>query len=165
MSKPTQNNDPFDFSALDDLMSSVDHDFQNFSILGKDVPLQPVTILQAVRLVRRFPALLDLFEPKVDPKTGKVLPDHLQPTLMSVVVNAGPDAVAGWVACSARREGDADFEAAFASKPDKLTLPMFAFSTKITLGKDGPQGFFMKVMSALEDAGLMSAGGQGSKAA
>ena len=149
------NDAKFDFSALDDLMSAVDHDFQSFSVLGKSVPLQPVTILQAVRLVKRFPSLLDLFEQRADPKTGKPLPEHLQPSIMSVLVNAGSDAVAAWVACSAGREGDAKFESAFAAKPDKLTRALFKNSVKITFGGADIGSFFTQVMSDLQEAGIL----------
>lgn len=151
MSKTTKSKG--DISALDDLLSSVDHEFQTFPILGKEIELRPVTVLECVRLVKRFPALLQMFEPKLDEK-GKPLPDHLQPSLISVVADAGSGAVAGWVACSANRERDLEFETSFASKPDTLTLPLFAASAKVTFGKEGVDGFFSKVQMALAEAGV-----------
>jgi hypothetical protein len=151
----SDNDNRFDFSAIDTLMSATDHDYQNFDILGAKVPLRPVTVLQSVRSVKRFPALLELFEPKVDPKTGKVLPEHMQPSVFAVIANAGSEASAAWVACSAGREGDAKFEADYAAAPDKLALPLFVGACKITFGEEDPRIFFGKVTEALKDAGIL----------
>jgi len=137
-----------DVKSIDDLLTAVDHSYQDVEILGMTVKLRPVTILECLRLVKRFPKLMDLFEPKVD-NQGHILPDEMQPSLLSVFLDSGVDAAAAFIACAAGREGDVGFEQTIASKPDDLTLALFSASVKTTLGEGSLDDFFTKVTSAL----------------
>jgi len=137
-----------DVKSIDDLLTAVDHSYQDVEILGMVVRLRPVTILECLRLVKRFPKLMDLFEPKVD-KDGNILPDEMQPSLLSVFLDSGVDAAAAFIACSAGREGDVAFEQTISTKPDDLTISLFSAAVKTTLGEGSLDDFFTKFNSAL----------------
>ena len=143
---------------LELLMSSASagHDLTEvaFEFSPKPILFQPVTVLQCVGLVKEFRGLSQLFEPKVD-KSGKPLPKEMQPNLISIFVDAGKEAVASFVACGVRREGDEIFKKWFASSPDKVTLPMFKEAVKVTLGDGDLDDFFMKVLVALAEAKII----------
>lgn len=138
-------------TAIDDLLSAVDHDFQSVKILDKDVKLRPVTILECVRLVKRFPKLMDLFEPKVD-VFGRPLPEEMQPNLLYVFLNCGVDAAAAFIACACNKSGDIGFENLVATKPDDLTISLFSQSVKVTLGEGSLADFFTKIATTLENS-------------
>jgi len=137
-----------DVKSIDDLLTAVDHSYQDVEILGMVIKLRPVTILECLRLVKRFPKLMDLFEPKTD-KDGNILPDEMQPSLLSVFLDSGVDAAAAFIACSAGREGDVGFEQTIATKPDDLTLALFSSAVQVTLGEGSLDDFFTKITSAL----------------
>jgi hypothetical protein len=134
--------------SIDDLLTAVDHSYQEVTILGVTTKLRPVTILECLRLVKRFPKLIDLFEPKLD-KDGNLLPEEMQPSLISVFMDSGIAAAAAFIACASNREGNADFENLITQKPDDLTLALFSESVKVTLGDGDLNDFFTKITSAL----------------
>lgn len=138
-------------TAIDDLLSAVDHDFQTVKVLDKDVKLRPVTILECLRLVKRFPKLIDLFEPKVD-QNGQPLPAELQPSLLSVFLDSGVESAAAFIACACNKEGDIAFEKLVATKPDDLTISLFSSSVRVTLGEGSLEDFFTRVTSALTNS-------------
>lgn len=135
--------------SIDDLLTAVDHSYQEVEILGMTTKLRPVTILECLRLIKRFPTLINIFEKKID-KDGNPLPDELQPTLISVFMDSGVQAAAAFIACSAEKEGDLAFETLIAKKPDDLTLALFSSSVKVTLGEGSLDDFFTKITVALE---------------
>lgn len=135
--------------SIDDLLTAVDHSYQEVEILGMTTRLRPVTILECLRLIKRFPKLIDLFEPKLD-KDGNLLPEELQPSLISVFMDSGIEAAAAFIACAAGKEGDLAFETLITQKPDDLTLALFSSSVKVTLGEGSLEDFFMKVTAALQ---------------
>lgn len=137
-----------DITSIDDLLTAVDHEFQTVEILGKHTQLRPVTILECVRLVKRFPKLIDLFEPKLD-KDGNLLPEEMQPSLMSVFMDSGIDAAAAFIACAAGKEGDVNIENLITTKPDDLTLGLFKAAVKVTLGDGSLDHFFTKISGML----------------
>lgn len=137
-----------DITSIDDLLTAVDHEFQTVEILGKHTQLRPVTILECVRLVKRFPKLIDLFEPKLD-TAGNLLPEEMQPSLMSVFMDSGIDAAAAFIACASNKEGDVAFEHLLATKPDDLTLSLFKAAVKVTLGEGSLDDFFTKISATL----------------
>lgn len=137
-----------DIKSIDDLLSAVDHNFQTVEILGTHTQLRPVTILECVRLIKRFPKLIDLFEPALD-KDGNLLPEEMQPSLMSVFLDSGIDAAAAFIACAAGKEGDKDFEELLATKPDDLTLGLFKAAVRVTLGDGSLDDFFTKISGML----------------
>jgi len=136
------------------LMASVSHDTLTFSYGGYETEVYPVTIIQCLRLVKEFRGLLDIFEARVD-KSGKPLPPEMQPTLASILVDAGAAAVAAFVGVAFRRDTPA-FREWFASAPDEVTLPMFSIAVKATLGDGGLDDFFTKVLRALAEAGILT---------
>lgn len=138
-----------EIKSIDDLLTAVDHSYQEVEILGMTTKLRPVTILECLRLVKRFPKLIDLFEPKLD-KDGNLLPEELQPSLISVFMDSGIEAAAAFIACTAGKEGDLAFETLITQKPDDLTLALFSSSVKVTLGEGSLEDFFMKVTAALQ---------------
>lgn len=138
-----------DIKSIDDLLTAVDHSYQEVEILGMTTILRQVTILECLRLVKRFPKLIDLFEPKLD-KDGNLLPEELQPSLISVFMDSGIEAAAAFIACAAGKEGDLAFEHLITQKPDDLTLALFSSSVKVTLGEGSLEDFFMKVTAALQ---------------
>lgn len=138
-----------DVKSIDDLLTAVDHSYQEVEILGMTTKLRPVTILECLRLVKRFPKLIDLFEPKLD-KDGNLLPEELQPSLLSVFMDSGVEASAAFIACSAGKEGDLAFEHLITTKPDDLTLGLFSSSVKVTLGEGSLEDFFTKITAALQ---------------
>src|SRR5690606_17535754 len=121
-----------EIKSIDELLTAVDHSYQEVEILGMTTKLRPVTILECLRLVKRFPKLIDLFEPKLD-KEGNLLPEELQPSLISVFMDSGIEAAASFIACAAGKEGDLAFETLLTQKPDDLTLALFSASVKVTL--------------------------------
>ncbi len=137
-----------DITSIDDLLSAVDHNFQTVEILGKQTQLRPVTILECLRLVKRFPKLVDLFEPKVDVE-GNLLPEEMQTTQLDLFLNCGIEAAAGFIACAAGKEGDRAFEHLITQKPDDLTLGLFSAAVKVTLGEGTIDVFFTKIAAAL----------------
>ena len=134
--------------SIDDLLTAVDHSYQEVTILGVTTRLRPVTILECLRLVKRFPKLIDLFEPKVD-KDGNLLPEEMQPSLISVFMDSGVAAAAAFIACAADREGNTEFENTVVTKPDEFTLALFSESVKVTLGDGDLNDFFTKIAAAL----------------
>lgn len=137
-----------DITSIDDLLTAVDHEFQTVEILGKHTLIRPVTILECVRLVKRFPKLIDLFEPQLD-TAGNLLPEEMQPSLMSVFMDSGIDAAAAFIACASNKEGDAAFENLITTKPDDLTLSLFKAAVKVTLGDGSLDDFFTKISATL----------------
>lgn len=138
-----------DVKSIDDLLTAVDHSYQEVEVLGMTTKLRPVTILECLRLIKRFPKLVDLFEPKLD-KDGNLLPEELQPSLITVFMDSGVEAAAAFIACAAGKEGDVAFEHLITQKPDELTLSLFSASVKVTLGEGSLEDFFMKVTAALQ---------------
>jgi len=138
-----------DIKSIDDLLTAVDHSYQEVEILGMTTKLRPVTILECLRLIKRFPKLVDLFEPKLD-KDGNLLPEELQPSLISVFMDSGIEAAAAFIACAAGKEGDLAFEHLITQKPDDLTLALFSSSVKVTLGEGSLEDFFTKITAALQ---------------
>ncbi|MCX2696247.1 hypothetical protein [Ochrobactrum chromiisoli] len=138
-----------DVKSIDDLLTAVDHSYQEVEILGMTTRLRPVTILECLRLVKRFPKLIDLFEPKLD-KDGNLLPEELQPSLISVFMDSGIEAAAAFISCAAGKEGDLAFEQLITQKPDDLTLALFSSSVKVTLGDGSLEDFFTKITAALQ---------------
>ncbi len=137
-----------DVKSIDDLLTAVDHSYQEVEVLGMTTKLRPVTILECLRLVKRFPKLIDLFEPKLD-KDGNLLPEELQPSLLSVFMDSGVEAAAAFIACAAGKEGNLAFEQLLTTKPDDLTFALFSASVKVTLGEGSLEDFFMKITAAL----------------
>ncbi|WP_343314049.1 hypothetical protein AAIB41_02575 [Brucella sp. BE17] len=137
-----------DITSIDDLLSAIDHSFQTVEILGKHTQLRPVTILECLRLVKRFPKLIDLFEPKLD-VDGNLLPEEMQPSLIDVFMDSGVEAAAAFIACASSKEGDAAFETLIITKPDDLTLGLFSSAVKVTLGEGSLEDFFTKIAGAL----------------
>jgi len=138
-----------DVKSIDDLLTAVDHSYQEVEILGMTTRLRPVTILECLRLVKRFPKLIDLFEPKLV-KDGNLLPEELQPSLISVFMDSGIEAAAAFISCAAGKEGDLAFEQLITQKPDDLTLALFSSSVKVTLGDGSLEDFFTKITAALQ---------------
>lgn len=136
--------------SIDDLLTAVDHSYQEVEILGMTTRLRPVTILECLRLIKRFPKLIDIFELKVD-KDGNLLPEEMQPSLISVVMDSGIAAAAAFIACAADREGNTEFENTVVRKPDEFTLALFSETVKVTLGDGDLNDFFMKITSALNE--------------
>ena len=134
--------------SIDDLLTAVDHSYQEVEILGMTTKLRPVTILECLRLIKRFPKLVDIFEPKVD-KDGSLLPDEMQTTQLDLFLNCGIEAAAGFIACAAGKEGDLAFEHLITTKPDDLTLGLFSSAIKVTLGEGSLDDFFSKIAGAL----------------
>lgn len=137
-----------DVKSIDDLLTAVDHSYQEVEILGMTTKLRPVTILECLRLIKRYPKLIDIFELKVD-KDGQLLPEELQPSLISVVLDSGIDTAAAFVACAAGKENDVAFENLLTTKPDDLTLGLFSSAIKVTLGEGSLDDFFTKIAGAL----------------
>jgi len=137
-----------EIKSIDDLLTAVDHSYQEVEILGMTTKLRPVTILECLRLVKRFPKLVDLFEPKLD-KDGNLLPEDLQPSLISVFMDSGIEAAAAFISCAAGKEGDLAFEHLITTKPDDLTLGLFSSAVKVTLGDGSLDDFFTKIAGAL----------------
>lgn len=142
-----------DITSIDDLLSAVDHDFQTVEILGKHTQLRPVTILECVRLVKRFPKLIDIFEPKLD-TAGNMLPGEMQTTQLDLFLNCGIEAAAAFIACASNKEGDVSFEHLITTKPDDLTLLLFKAAVKVTLGEGSLDDFFTKISGML--SGILS---------
>lgn len=138
-----------DVKSIDDLLTAVDHSYQEVEILGMTTRLRPVTILECLRLIKRFPKLIDLFELKVD-KDGQLLPDEMQTTQLDLFLNCGIEAAAGFIACAADKEGDLAFEHLITTKPDDLTLGLFSSAIKVTLGEGSIEDFFTKITVALQ---------------
>lgn len=138
-----------DVKSIDDLLTAVDHSYQEVEILGMTTKLRPVTILECLRLVKRFPKLIDLFEPKLD-VNGNLLPEELQPSLISVFMESGVEAAAAFIACAADKEGDVAFEHVIATKPDDLALGLFSSAVKVTLGEGSLDDFFTRITAALQ---------------
>lgn len=143
-----------EFTAIDDLLAAIDHKRHAIEIEGHKVQVRPPTVLEILRLVKRFPALRGLFEKKRD-RDGRALPADMQPTLYSVIIDAGNDAVAAFVACGFDREGDENFEKKFAGRPDDVTIPLFMRLVKITLGGGNIGDFFIKIQMELVKAGVL----------
>ncbi|MPR60629.1 hypothetical protein D7027_02125 [Ochrobactrum intermedium] len=138
-----------DVKSIDDLLTAVDHSYQEVEILGMTTKLRPVTILECLRLIKRFPKLVDIFEQKID-VNGNPLPDELQPSLLSVFMENGVEAAAAFIACAAGKEGDLAFEQLITQKPDDLTLSLFSASLKVTLGEGSLDDFFTRITAALQ---------------
>ena len=136
--------------SIEELLSAVDHSFQEVEILGEVTRLRPVTILECLRLVKRFPELMDLFEPKLD-KEGNELPEALQPTIITLFMDSGAEAAVAFIACATNNEGNSKIEEGLLTKPDDFILSMFSKSVKVTLGEGSLEDFFMKIGKAMED--------------
>ena len=141
---------------LDSLLAAVGgHSFEDVPVGEATYPLRPVTILEIIRICKRFPALLELFEGE-DAAEGEDKDEKTQEgkTIAEVIVDAGPEAVAALVACSAGAPGDVAVEEKIAGYPDDVLLPLVAGAVKRTLGEDGIEGFFSKVMAVMGASGL-----------
>lgn len=136
-------------AALDSLIAAAGGSrFEDVPIGEGSIPVRPVTIIEAVRVIKRFPALLAFFEEDESGKTANI---------GEILVDAGPDAVAAFVACSLGAPGDRDAEERVAAMPDDVLLPLVTAALKRTLGDEGIEGFFTKLGGLMEASGLLKA--------
>lgn len=144
----TQNSKTAPFSGVKALMAAAGHQYDDFVFDHEGeqitVPMRAVTVSQMLRLCRRFPQLLEIF-------------DGGEKSLMEAVVAAGAEAVAAVIACSADAEDDADFQAWLLSAPDDIVFDLMAFAVKTTFRDEDPSVFFLKLVARLEALNLFKA--------
>ncbi|WP_428427323.1 hypothetical protein [Pararhizobium sp.] len=142
---PTPNFVEVQMDAVELLMASVAHEYTDFHYTAADgsdqvVPLRAPTLLQAVRLCKRYRSLLAVF-------------DGANP--VDALFDAGDEAVAAFVACAAGRERDERFEVWLADAPDGVAVDMAIMAAALMFGGSDPEVFFQKISLKLVQAGLI----------
>lgn len=129
------------FNGVAALMAAAGHQCEDFVYGDIRIPMRAVTIQQMLRLCRRFPSLLKIFEGD---------------DLMKAVIEAGDEAVASLIAFSCNEEGNAEFEGWLLSAPDDVVLDLVEFALKMTFRGESPDVFFLKLLQRLETLGLVA---------
>lgn len=127
-------------SGIKALMAAAGHKFEDFVYGDVTVPMRAVTILQMLRLCRRFPSLIQVIEGN---------------DLRAALLAAGDDAVAAFVAFACDAEGDAEFEAWLRSAPDDLLEEIAIFAIKVTFRDEPVDVFFLKFLRRLQAEGIL----------
>jgi hypothetical protein len=132
-----------EFNGLAALMAAAGHTYEDFQFGDISVPMRAITISQMIRLARRFPSLLAIID-----SDGET-------TIVQALIEAGDEAVAALIACSADAEGDGVFEAWLKSAPDDIVLDLAIHTIKTTFRDEDPSVFFTKIAERLEETGLI----------
>ncbi|MBB4064053.1 hypothetical protein [Gellertiella hungarica] len=136
------------FSGVKALMAAAGHQYEDFIFDHEGeqiiVPMRAITVFQMLRLCRRFPQLLAIF-------------DGGEKGLMQTIVEAGDAAVAAVIACSADAEDDTEFYAWLLTAPDDVVLDLMKFAVRMTFRDEDPSVFFLKLVARLEALGLFKA--------
>lgn len=132
----------------DDLIAQLeavaDGGFREVDAGGVTLRLRPVTLVECLRLLRRFPAL----------KSGLFGGEADDGTLFDVLLDAGPEAIAALVAASSGRLGDAKLEAVIARLPDDVLIPAVLDVVALTM-PEGLEAFFERLINLAGAAGLL----------
>lgn len=133
----------------DDLLAQLEavasSGFQPVTAGALTVPLRPVTLIECLRLLRRFPALkAALFGGEVD-----------EASMLDVLLDSGPEAVAALVAVAAGKSST-DYEAVIARLPDDTLIPLVNATIKLTM-PEGIEPFFARLTGLMGAAGMAEA--------
>ena len=123
---------------LDGLLACAPDPWHEVPVGDKTVRIRAVSLMDVARLVRRFPAALDVLEGKRN--------------IAEALVACGPEVVCALVAAGFGRIGDEAAEAAVARLPDEQVLALLAEILRITM-PDGVESFFQKLAGALQSVG------------
>lgn len=129
---------------VDELLAAVSHDYQEVDVAGRKARLRPVTVLELLRLARRFASLAKALEKQ----------DF---NVLQLLLDAGPEAVSAFVAVSAGKRGKeaAALEDQLQDAPDEAVLPLVAHALRLTIGEDGLESFFTRILAVGVQAGLL----------
>jgi hypothetical protein len=136
-------------TTVDALVASVDHTFQDCEIFveagepdedgvvpgeSSSIPMRRVTIMELLRLAKRFKSFGDALNKD-------------EGTAFGLVMDAGSEAVAAFIAISAGKRGKeaVAFEQALQDKPDEVILPLAAQAARLTIGDEGMESFFTRL--------------------
>jgi hypothetical protein len=129
-------------ATIHDLIASTPAAGESVSVGGMEISVRPVSMLELLHIVRRFPRLKDL-----------LFGDGSEQTVLDVVVEAGPEAVAAVLACATGAPGDRDVERGIAALPDEHLIELLAATIRLTM-PGGIEGFFGKFARLAQAAGL-----------
>jgi hypothetical protein len=115
---------------------------ETITIGGEPISIRPVRSFELLRIIGRFPALKKVF-------FGA---DAI--TMIDVLVDAGPDAIAAVLACATGRPGDAKEEAAISALPDEDIIALLGATMKATM-PEGIEAFFDRFSKLAAASGLM----------
>lgn len=136
-------------TTVDSLVASVDHIFQDCEIFietgepddegvvpgeASVIPMRRVTIMEMLRLAKRFKSFGDALNKDEN-------------TAFGLVMDAGAEAISAFIAISAGKRGKeaVAFEQSLVDKPDEVILPLAAHAARLTIGDEGMTSFFMRL--------------------
>lgn len=138
-------NGPISQEDLNRLMAAVSHEYEDCDIgLGQPIPMRRVTVLETLGIARQHKSFADAL--------GK---DEI--SYLGLVLDAGPDAIASFVAASAGKKGkEAEaFKRSFMEWTDEVTLALGFHAWRLTVGDEGIDGFFTRVRTIGERTGAI----------
>ncbi|WP_279482247.1 hypothetical protein [Aureimonas sp. SK2] len=133
----------------DDLLAQLEavasSGFQPVTAGALTVPLRPVTLVECLRILRRFPAL----------KAALIGGEADEASILDVLLDSGPEAVAALVAAAAGKPS-ADYEAVIARLPDDVLIPLVHATIQLT-APEGIEPFFARLTKLAGVAGMAEA--------
>lgn len=137
-------------SDIDTLLASIDSGFADVPLDddGLTIAVRPVSILECLRLVNRFPAL----KSALFPRAGAEADDF---ALIDILLGDAPEAIGAVLAVAVGRAGDRGIEARLAGLPDDYLLKLLNAVIERTM-PDGVEAFFGKLLALAGAAGLQS---------
>lgn len=124
--------------TADDFISGFAHDFVDFELDGRTTKVRPMTGLELLEGLKRFPLLIGIL-----PGGGDKL------NLTNILVDCGKEACAYLVSCTFDKPGDTAFISKVKTAPDAFMIPALAKALSLFLGKN-PDDFFMRYGPILE---------------
>jgi len=134
-------------ATIHELLAAQNDHIEMVTISIGDVSVRPVRMIELLRVIARFPDLKKLFFGTDND------------TLLSVLVQTGPDAIAAVLACATFAPGDLDVERGLAALPDDDLIKLAGKVVSLTM-PEGIEGFFGKFASLAEASGLIEMQGQ-----
>jgi len=133
---------------ITDLISAAAPESTTVPLGGMDVAIRQVSLIDMLRIIKRFPALKALF-------SGDTA------TLIDLLIDCGPDAVAAVLACATGHPGDKTVEIGIQALPDDALISLLAAAIRITM-PDGVESFFARLVTLANAAGLLTESQEGS---
>ncbi|MGN8152534.1 hypothetical protein ACTJK5_09695 [Agrobacterium sp. 22094] len=133
------------FRAVDALLARSGHCYKTRKILGEDIPMRELTILEWLQIAQRFPQVARLFEGLMPTEDG---PPVGNPT--NLFAGLGPDPIAAIVAIAIGHPDPEAFERTFLTSSSETVNALGVEALDAAFGDGGFEDFFMRFLEFLQ---------------
>lgn len=133
------------FRAVDALLARSGHSYKTRKILGEDIPMRELTILEWLQVAQRFPQVARLFEGLMPTEDG---PPVGNPT--NLFAGLGPDPIAAIVAIAIGHPDPEAFERTFLSSSSEMVNALGVEALDAAFGDGGFEDFFTRFLEFLQ---------------